>query len=165
MDNKKLDKQKIEQFVSMGMTKLLAATYLKAVGSVTVLELTHINEKNGKLTYTPVAEEKIPEALLYLQEKGNHFIGAVAPKTHNIESGEDPKYIAFVQQDPDIRAIETLLAHAIGRPTESIKVEQETKVLHIIAEEAMKRKQEVPDNLSTGTPITSPFSPWRATNN
>lgn len=162
MDTKKLDKEKIEQFVSLGMPKLLAAAYLKAIGSVSILKLIDVNEKNGKLKYVPIEEKEISEALMYLQEHGNDVIGATAPKSFNAESGEEPKFIALVQQEPDIRAFETLIAHYVGRPTESVKVEQETKVLHMIAEEAMKRK-DAPVEL--GAPITSPFSPWKIPKN
>lgn len=157
-NTKKLDKEKIEQFVSMGMPKLLAAAYAKAVGGVTVMQLTSINEKNGKLTYSPVPEEKLSEALLYMQEHGNNVIEATTPRSYNAESGDMPPTIMFIQQEPDIRAFELLMAHHVGRPTESIKVEQETKVLHVIAEEALKRK-EVP--LEVGAPITSPFNVWK----
>jgi len=157
MDTKKLDKEKIEQFVSMGMTKLLAAAYLKAVGGISILKLVDINEKNGKLRYEPISEEEISKALIYLQEKGNDVFGATTPKTYNPDSGDEPKYIAFVQQEPDTRSIEMLLAHSVGRPVESIKVEQETKVLHVIAEEAMKRREEPALN----APITSPFNVWK----
>jgi hypothetical protein len=157
MDTKKLDKEKIEQFVSMGMPKLLAAAYAKAIGSVCIMKLVDINEKNGKLKYAPIEEREIAEALMYLQEKGNDVMMATTPKSFNVESGAEPKYIVFIQNEPDTRSIELLLAHSIGRPTESIKVEQETKVLHVIAEEAMKRK----DTTNLNAPITSPFSPWK----
>lgn len=174
MDTKKLDKEKIEQFVSMGMPKLLAAAYAKAVGSVCILKLVDVNVKNGRLTYAPIKEEEIPQALMYLQEHGNDVMGATTPKTFNPENGEEPKYIVFVQNEPDTRSIELLLAHSIGRPTESIKVEQETKILHLIAEEAMKenqsRKMFIPSEAKTNqkdevTSVVSPFSVWKKTNN
>ena len=158
MDKKKIDKEKIEQFVSLGIPKLLAAAYAKAIGGVTVMHLTHFNDKNGKLTYEPVPEESLSEALLYIQEYGNNVIEATTPRSYNPESGEMPPKIMFVQQEPDMRAFELLLAHSIGRPVESIKVEQETKVLHVIAEEAMKRKDK-PNQL--GAAISSPFNVWK----
>jgi hypothetical protein len=164
IDNKKLDKEKIEQFVSLGIPKLLAAAYAKAVGGVTVMKLVNINEKNGKLKYAPVPEEQLTEALMYIQEHGNNVENLLIkslPQNYNVESGELPETIVFLQQEPDIRAFEILLAHSIGRPTESIKVEQETKVLHVIAEEAMKRKEL---RIDPAVQITSPFSPWKKTN-
>ncbi len=157
-NTKKLDKEKIEQFVSLGMPKLLAAAYAKAIGGVTVMQLTDINEKNGKLTYSPVPEEKLSEALLYMQKNGNNVIEATTPRSYNAESGDIPPTIMFIQQEPDIRAFELLMAHHIGRPTESIKVEQETKVLHVIAEEALKRKETIVD---LSVPIVSPFNVWK----
>lgn len=161
MDTKKLDKEKIEQFVSLGIPKLLAAAYAKAVGGVTVMKLVNINEKNGKLKYVPVDETQLTEALMYIQEHGNNIddlLVSSVPQNYNVEGTKAPETIIFLQQEPDIRAFEILMAHHIGRPTESIKVEQETKVLHVIAEEAMKRK-EAPAEL--GAPISSPFNVWK----
>ena len=159
-NNKKIDKEKIEQFVSLGIPKLLAAAYAKAVGGVTVMQLVHVNEKNGKIKYAPVPEEKLTDALIYIQEHGNNIENLLLkslPQSFNAESGELPQTIVFLQQEPDMRAFELLLAHSIGRPTESIKVEQETKVLHVIAEEALKRKEENPQ-------IQAPIlSPWKIT--
>lgn len=158
---KKLDKEKIEKFVSMGLPKLLASAYAKAIGSVTIMGLVDVNVKNGKISYAPIPEEKLSEAITYIQENGNNVALATAPRSYDAESGELPHYFILTQQEPDIRAFEILLAHSVGRPTESIKVEQETKVLHLIAEQAMKQKA---DNKSVSTPTVSPFSPWKTNN-
>lgn len=160
-DIKKIDKEKIEQFVSLGIPKLLAAAYAKAVGGVTVMKLISINEKNGKLKYVPVDESQLTEALMYIQEHGNNvedLLVKSVPQNYNAETGEIPETIIFLQQEPDIRAFEILMAHHVGRPTESIKVEQETKVLHTIAEEALKRRESTP---MIGAPVTSPFNVWQ----
>ena len=154
---KKLDKEKIEKFVSMGMPQLLASAYAKAIGSVTIMGLVDVNVKNGKLSYAPTPEEKLAEAITYIQENGNNIALATAPRSYDVESGELPHYFILTQQEPDIRAFEILLAHSVGRPTESIKVEQETKVLHLIAQEAVKKKEE---NKSLQGSTVSPFSPW-----
>jgi uncharacterized protein (UPF0264 family) len=160
MDIKKSDKERIEKFVSLGMPRLLASAYAKAIGGVTVMGLVDVNVKNGKISYAPVPEEKLVEAITYIQENGNNVLLATAPRSYDAEGGELPHYFVLVQQEPDMRAFESLVAHHVGRPTESIKVEQETKVLHLIAEQAMKQKE----TNSLDSPITSPFSPWNRGN-
>lgn len=150
MEKKKLDKERIEEFVSLGIPKLLIAAYAKAIGSVTVMQLVDINEKNGKLKYVPVPEDKLSEAITYVQKHGNNVLEATTPKSYNPESGELPPTIVFVQQEPDIRAFELLLAHSIGRPIESLKVEQNVNMYSETvanAKKKIKEGQAVPTNV------------------
>jgi molybdopterin-biosynthesis enzyme MoeA-like protein len=165
MNLKKVDKEKIEKFVSMGMPQLLAAAYAKAIGGVVMMGLVDVNVKNGKIKYAPVPESKLSEAIEYIQQSGNNVILASAPIHYDTGGEELPKYFVLVQQEPDIRAFDLLLAHSVGRPTESIKVEQETKVLHLIAEAAIKNKEKNKNTPALSAPISSPFSPWKTTPN
>lgn len=118
-----------------------------------------------KLKYTRVtSDEEIEAALAYVAEYGLHIPTVQSIRSLPKKVDEVPMLHYFVVEKvaPDHRYFESLTARSVGPISQKVEVEQTSKVLHVIAEEASARRASasVP---TLNAPITSPFSPWKTT--